>query len=175
MGRAAACAGRTSGSPATGTSPGRSYARRGTGPPPNAWRSPAAAGAAVRVRPWPASPSSTGCRRTGPSRSSDGTTTRGPWRRPGSSATSGASGRRSADQNLDGRRQFGEPLLGVGEVHGRTPVGVQLVVDPGVAVAHGALDDDDTLRGVHIEDRHAGHGVAGAAGGQVHHVVGADD
>jgi tetrahydrodipicolinate N-succinyltransferase len=48
-----------------------------------------------------------------------------------------------------------ECLLGVSEVHAGLGIGVQLVVDAGVAVAHGTRDDDDGLGVIHIEDGHA--------------------
>src|SRR2546430_3952485 len=81
----------------------------------------------------------------------------------------------SADESFHGGGEGGESLFGVGEVHAGVGVGVELVVDAGVAVAHGALDDDDVVGVVDVEDGHAGDGVAGAAGGGVGDVVGTDD
>ena len=48
-----------------------------------------------------------------------------------------------------------ECLLGVSEVQAGLGIGVQLVVDAGIAVAHGTFDDDDGLGVIHIEDGHA--------------------
>src|SRR5580700_7212292 len=50
-----------------------------------------------------------------------------------------------AHQGLDGRGHVRHRLLGVGEVHAGLGVGVQLVIDPRVAVPHRALDHDDGL------------------------------
>src|SRR5256714_3569088 len=78
----------------------------------------------------------------------------------------------SADKGLHRRRERRESLLDVGEVHAGARVGVELVVDPGVPVAHRALDHDDAAGVVDVEDGHAGDRVAGAARGRVVHVVG---
>src|SRR6478736_5854088 len=66
-------------------------------------------------------------------------------------------------QALDRRRERGQAVLRVGEEHPRLRVRVELVVDAGVALAHRALDHDDRLRVVDIEDRHARHRRAGPA------------
>src|SRR5208283_1539938 len=58
----------------------------------------------------------------------------------------------SGDERLDGRGQLGHRLLGVGEVHAGLGVVVQLVVQAGVAVPHRALDHDDGLGLVHVQD-----------------------
>src|SRR5271165_1869937 len=69
----------------------------------------------------------------------------------------------SGDEGLDGRGQLGHRLLGVGEVHAGLGIEVQLVFQAGVAVPHRALDHDDGLGLVHVQDRHAGDLVARAA------------
>src|SRR6185503_16694646 len=46
-------------------------------------------------------------------------------------------------------------FLRVTEQHPRLGIEIQLVVDAGEARLHRALDDDDVLRLVHVEDRHA--------------------
>ena len=78
-------------------------------------------------------------------------------------------------ERLDRRGQCGQPVLRVGEQHPGLGVGVELVVDAGVAASHRALDDDDRLGVVDVEDRHPRHRRAGPARRRVRHVVGADD
>src|SRR5450759_3628168 len=52
----------------------------------------------------------------------------------------------SGSERLDGRHQLAQAVLRIGEEHARLGVAVELVVDAGVAAAHGPLDDDDRLR-----------------------------
>ena len=74
----------------------------------------------------------------------------------GASTARGRAGLRPiALERLDRRGQGREALLRVGEQHPGLLVRVQLVVDAGVAAAHRALDDDDRLGLVDVEDRHA--------------------
>src|ERR1700744_3603728 len=82
---------------------------------------------------------------------------------------------RSSHQRLYGGREVGEGGLGVSEVHAGLGVGVELVVDARVAGGHRAFDDDDALGLVDVQDRHAGDGRAGPAGGRVGDIVGPDD
>ena len=79
-------------------------------------------------------------------------------------------------QRLDRRDEVLEAGLGVGEEHARLGVRVERVVDARVAAAHGALDDDDALGLVDVEDGHAVDGRRRVgAGHRVGDVVGADD
>ena len=78
-------------------------------------------------------------------------------------------------QRLDRRGQGRQAVLRIGEQHAGLRVRVELVVDAGVALAHRALDDDDRLGLVDVEDGHPRHRRAGSSGGRVGHVVGPDD
>src|SRR6266571_4046930 len=50
-------------------------------------------------------------------------------------------------------------LLGVPEQHHGLGLVVEVVLDPGEARVHAALEDDDVLRLVHVQDRHAVDGA----------------
>ena len=63
--------------------------------------------------------------------------------------------RLAGHQGLDRGHDLGQAGFGVGEEHAGLRVGVQLVVDPGVAVAHRPLDHDHALGLVNVQDRHA--------------------
>src|SRR3954452_589545 len=90
-------------------------------------------------------------------------------------ATSGPLTSRTSD-GLQGGQEFGERVAGVAEQQGRPGVVEELVLDAGEAGAHGAFEEDDSLRLVSVQDGHAvDRGAGGVAGRRVHDVVGADD
>src|ERR1039458_4036456 len=73
-------------------------------------------------------------------------------------------------------QQLLQCVLGIAEQHRGLGVVEKLVVDAGKAGAHGALEKNDVLRLVGIDDRHAVDGAAWSrVGGRVHRVVGPDD
>jgi len=89
-------------------------------------------------------------------------------------APSGPVFRRTGLVLLNCLHQLGDHVLGVAEEHaGVVPV-EELVLDPREALPPAALDDEDVLRLINVEDRHPIKGTALAAGGRVDHVVGAD-
>src|SRR5215204_2294285 len=75
---------------------------------------------------------------------------------PVMSAASGLAIRSVALQPLDRGDERGQPFLRIREEHAGLLIGVQLVVDAGVAATHRALDDDDRLGLVHVQDGHPG-------------------
>src|SRR5438093_12924198 len=62
---------------------------------------------------------------------------------------------RCSQERLHLGDELGEALLGVAEEHHTLLVVIEVVVDPGEARAHAALEHDDRLGAVDLEDRHA--------------------
>src|SRR5919199_3538207 len=71
-----------------------------------------------------------------------------------------SSGRRWSG-SLDRTHELRERFLGVAEEHGRLRVVEQVVVDPGKAGTHAALEEDHVVRLVDVEYGHAVNGAAG--------------
>src|SRR6185295_11672213 len=77
---------------------------------------------------------------------------------------------------LDRRHQAGQGSLGVSEEHRRLGIVEQLVLDAGESRVHAALEHDDAVGLVHVQDRHSVDRAALVrAGGRVDDVVGPDD
>src|SRR5262249_42385177 len=121
----------------------RSPSRRRPPHAPTQWRFPTPGSRAVAIRP--------AARSTPSGKHSYGATPR--------CSTLSAGSPDLSDQRLDRGHQFREALLRVGEIHAGLRIAVELVVDARVPGRHRALDHDDALRVVDVEDRHAGHRI----------------
>src|SRR5580700_331888 len=82
----------------------------------------------------------------------------------------------AGSDRLDGLNQLRRRLLSIAVQHARIVEIEQRILDAGEARALAALDDNDVLRLVRVQNRHAidGARLVGARDG-VDHVVGADD
>src|SRR6185312_7962160 len=103
--------------------------------------------------------------------------------RPGSSFSatpteiaSSSSSRPDRLESLDGSCELVDGFLRVAEEHDGLGIFVERSVDAGETGVHAALEDDDVLRLVDVEYRHAVDRARGdVAGRRVRDVVGADD